>query len=345
MDVPMDARLSPPHRRHRRERGGRRLPLAAALGLVALLVVAPSGSARRAGGTPVALVTAETSNELVAVSLPGGKVLRRVHLIDPQTVAATPNGPAVVVSPRGTVTLLAWRSLRVLAVLRGFRSPQIAAITPDGEWVYVTDAATGELSVIELETRRIVDRLFVGYGAHHLAISPDFQRAWVALGESARTIVVLDTSQHADRPRVIARIHPPVPAHDLAFAPDGRTVWLSSAADSYVSVLNARTGRPLATIPAGPPPQHIAFGPTAHPHAYITSGYGSQIEMVDPTTRNVARRTGLPYGSFNLAAAGGIVVSSSLLNGQVTELDGANLSRWLSVKVAPAARDAAISVW
>jgi YVTN family beta-propeller protein len=79
----------------------------------------------------------------------------------------------VVVSPSGTVMILAWRSLRVLAVLRDFRSPQIAVITPDGDWAYVTDSASGDLSVISLASRRVVDRVFVGYGAHHLAVSPD----------------------------------------------------------------------------------------------------------------------------------------------------------------------------
>ncbi len=168
------------------------------VGLLVFAVVAPLGAstarARVTGGTPVALVTAESENEVLAVSLPGGKVLKRVRLPDPESIAADPNGQAAVVSPEGTVTLLDWRSLKVLAVLRGFRSPQIAAITPDGQWVYVTDAATGELSVIELQTRRVVDRVYVGAGAHHLAISPNFSRAWVALGEAARTIVVLDTS-------------------------------------------------------------------------------------------------------------------------------------------------------
>jgi YVTN family beta-propeller protein len=315
--------------------------------LVALFLAATLGTApapaRVAGGTPVALVTAESANEVLAVSLPGGKVLRRVHLPDPQAICAEPNGQAVVVSPEGTVTLLDWRSLKVLGVLRDFRSPQIAAITPDGEWAYVTDAGTGELSVIELLTRRVVDRVYVGPGAHHLAISPDFQRAWVALGETAHTIVVLDTSK-ANRPRVIGRIHPRVPAHDLAFAPNGRTVWVSSARAPYVSVLNASTGQVVATVPAGPGPQHIAFGPYVHPRAFITSGYGSTLEAVDVNTRKVLRRVRVAYGSFNIATAGGLVVTSSLLDGAVTEFTS-ELRRWMNATVAPRARDLAISVW
>lgn len=320
------------------------LPLICLLGVLPLVTLAPgSASAHVAGGTPVALVTAESENEVLAVSLPGGKVLRRVHLPDPQTIAAGPPRYAVVVSPEGAVTLLDQRTLKVLAVLHGFRSPQVAAITPDDEWAYVTDAATGDLSVIELLTRRVVDRVHVGAGAHHLAISPDFTRAWVALGETAHTIVVLDTSV-ANRPRVIGEIHPRVAAHDLAFAPDGHTVWVGSSTASYVSVLNARTGRLVATIPAGPGPQHVAFGAFTHAPAYITSGYGSTLEMVGVATRKVLRRVHVPYGSFNLAAAGSLVVTSSLLTGAVDEYTG-RLHRWMHVTVAPHARDVAITVW
>jgi YVTN family beta-propeller protein len=309
--------------------------------VVALGVAAASG--RQAGGTPVALVTAESANEVLAVSLPGGKVVRRVHLSDPQAIASGPGGDAVVVSPRGTVTLLGWRTLRVLKVFHDFRSPQIAAITPDGQWVYVTDAATGQLSVIELQTRRVVDRVYVGAGAHHLAISPDFQRAWVALGETAHTIVVLDTGNQS-RPRVVRRIHPRVPAHDLAFAPNGRTVWVSSASAPFVSVLNSDTGRLMTTVPAGPGPQHIVFGPYAHPRAFITSGYGSRLEAVNIATHKLLRRVSAPYGSFNLATSGDLVVTSSLANGALTEFT-TGLRRLAQVTAAPRTRDVAISVW
>jgi DNA-binding beta-propeller fold protein YncE len=310
----------------------------------AALTLTGSGSARTAGGSPVALVTAETENEVLAVSLPGGNVLRRVHLHDPQTIAAGAAGPAVVVSPSGTVTILAWRSLHVLAVLRDFRSPQIAAITPDGKWAYITDGGSGDLSVVSLTKRRVVDRVFVGDGAHHLTIRPDGQRTWVALGERATTIVVLNTAR-VDRPRVLGSIHPAVSVHDLAFAPDGRTVWMTSDTASHVSVLDARSGRLVATVPTGPPPQHVVFIPYGRTRAYISSGYGSSLELVDPRTRRILKRAKVPYGSFNLTTAGDLIATASLLNGEVSEFAGPTLAHWMTVKPAPETRDLAISVW
>lgn len=318
-----------------------------ALVVLALLAPAvgstPAPSADLVRDTPVALVTAETADEVLAVSLPGGRVLRRVHVHDPQAIAAHASGPAVVVSPSGAVTLLAWRTLRTLKVFRSLGSPQIAAVTPQGRWAYVTDAA-GFLAVIDLARRRIVDDVFVGAGAHHLAIGPAGNRTWVALGERATTIVVLDTSD-AWAPRVLGRFHPHLAAHDLAFSPDGRTVWVGSAAAPYVSVLSASSARLLARVPAGAAPQHVVFASAGAPRAIVTSGYGSSVEIVDARTRRVLRSRQVAYGSFNVAAFGNRLVVSSLLTGRVSELDDTHLADLMTAKIAPAARDVAISVW
>src|SRR4029079_588222 len=99
---------------------------------VAAALLLPSSVAATSSGRPVALVVAEASNEVFAVSLRphGGRVLERVRLDDPLMVAAPLRGPAVVVNPHGTVTLLAWHSLRPIKVLRGFDRPEVAAIAP-----------------------------------------------------------------------------------------------------------------------------------------------------------------------------------------------------------------------
>jgi serine/threonine-protein kinase len=289
--------------------------------------------------TQVALVTAELRNELVVVSLPGGRVVRRIPVApDPKTVSAAPGGPVAVVSPgSGTVTMFG-AGLRRLAVFRDFRSPQLATFTPDGEYLLVTDAAAGTLTSIELARMRVVGRVAVGSGAHHLAVSPDDRRAWVALGESADTIVVVDVADPRDM-RVLRRLHPATPAHDIAFDPDGRTVWVSSASQPYVSVYGAASGRLVDTVPAGRAPQHVLF---AARHAYVTSGYGSSIEMVDPARRSVFRRVELPYGSFNLASAGRWLIATSVLNGEVTVLRAATLRRRVQTTVASVARSVAV---
>lgn len=312
--------------------------------LLSALLLVPGASAGADASRPVAIVAAETSNQVIAVSLGphGGRVLRRVHLVDPLMVAAPLRGPVVVLSPAtGTVTLLAWHTLRTVRVLHGFRDPEVARVAPGDRYVYVADGRTGDLTVIDLARHRIVDRLYVGAGAHHMAFSPDGTRLWIALSEVATTVVRLDTSDVA-HPRIAGRVHPRFPSHSVGFAPDGRTVWLSSARAPYVTVYNAATGRVVKVIRAGRAPQEVAFSGA---RALLTSGYGSSIEAVKWRTFRRFGTVPLPHGSFNLATYGGQVVTSSLLTGQVTELRAGTLHRFWTTKVAPAARYVAISLW
>lgn len=310
---------------------------------VALLTV-PAASAGASANRPVAIVAAETSNQVVAVSLGphGGQVLERVHVVDPLMVAAPLHGPAVVLSPAtGTVTLLGWHSLRPVRVFHGFRDPEVARIAPGDRYAYVADGKTGDLTVIDLARQRIVHRLHVGPGAHHMAFSPDGTRLWIALSEVATTVVRLDTSDLA-HPRIEGRLHPRFPSHSVGFAPDGHSVWLSSARLPYVTVYNAATGKVVKVIRAGRAPQEIAFSGA---RALLTSGYGSSIEAVLWRTYRRLGTVPMPHGSFNLATFGGQVVTSSLFTGQVTELEAGTLRRFWTARIAPATRYVAISVW
>jgi DNA-binding beta-propeller fold protein YncE len=312
--------------------------------LVAALLLVPAASARAPAGTPVAIVVAETANEVYAVSMDphGGHILKRVSIVDPLMVAAPLHGPAVVLSPStGTVTLLGWHSLRRVKIFHGFRDPEVARIAPGDRYAYVADGETGELTVIDLARRRIVRRIFVGAGAHHMAFSPDGTQLWIALSEVATTVVRVDTS-HLGRPRVAGRVRPHFAAHSVGFAPDGRTVWLSSAKEPYVMVYDAATRRLVKLIRAGKAPQEIAFSGA---RALLTSGYGSSIQAVLWRTYRHIGRAAMPYGSFNLATYDGHVVTSSLLTGYVTELDARTLRRLWTLKVAPETRYVAISLW
>jgi hypothetical protein len=312
-----------------------------ALLAVAFLVV-PAASAHSSAERPVALVAAETANEVLAVSLGphGGRIVRRIHVVDPLMIAAPLHGPAVVVSPKGTVTLLAPRSLRPIKVFHAFRSPKVAAIAPGGLLAYVTDERTGDLSVIDLAHRRIVGRVFVGALAHHLGISPDGSRIWVALGESASTVVRLDAS-NPRKPRVIGRLRPRFGAHDVAFAPDGRTVLVTSPGSTVAAY--SFGGRLLWYAGAGRGPGHVAFSGGS---ALVSSGYGSSLDALAWRSPSRAPRVAAaPYGSFNLATYGGIVVTTSLFTGQVSEFRVSDLHRLWTAKVAPAARYVAISLW
>ena len=253
----------------------------------------------------------------------------------------------VVSTSAGAVTLLSLPRLRVRRTIRGFATPHIAAFSPNGQYLYVTDDARGELVVIGVRRARVMRRLFVGSGAHHIAVRPDGKRLWIVLGERAREIVIVNARRPA-HPWVAGRLFDGDLgglAHDAAFAPGGKRVWVTYDDRPTITVFDARTYRTLFTLPAGSPPQHVAFGPHSFVptgrYAYVTSGNDGRLRIF-------SLRGGLlgvaptPAGSFNLSLGDDRVLTSSLTRGTLTELRSTGGRIWTR-RVAPAARDAAFA--
>jgi hypothetical protein len=307
------------------------------LGLAALPALA-GWRAPVAGREPLALATADTEAHVVVVGLTTGAVQRRLATVeDPRSIESGPGGHVVVAHPAaGAISLLSMRPARVRRVLRGLGAPRYTAIAPDGEHAFVSDGARGELVVVDLRRGRIVAAIGVGAGARHLSLDSAGRTLWVALGSSAAAIAVVDVSDPR-RPRVARRVRPPFLAHDVVFSPSGRRVWVTAGRERRLAVLPAGGGRPVL-LGADAPPQHVSFG---HGVAFVASGDGPSLRVHDLLRGRVRRATRVAYGSYNVQAGAGGVVTPSLARGILTILDRAGRVRH-EVKVAPAAHDAAI---
>jgi YVTN family beta-propeller protein len=302
---------------------------------------APSPPFRPAAPPDRAFVTAETENRLLVVDLPSGHVVARVPVApDPEDLATEGNGGEIVVvsAAAGKVTLLSADTLRPLKVLSGFDQPHIAAIAPGGERAYVTDDARGTVTAIDLANLRVTSTVHVGAGAHHLCFDTKNQDAWVALGESARMLVLLSTRNLGD-PRVAGHFPPPFAVHDLACSPVRGRIWVTSATGPDVTVFDGFDYGVVFRVPVGSAPQHVVLHGR---YAYLTSGYAGVIEQVDARTGHVLHRAHTPYGSFELAADGRYVVTSSLLRGTLA-IFTPQLKLLRVVHLAPATREVALS--
>ena len=120
-----------------------------------------------AGGTPVALVTADTEARVVAVRLPDGHVLRSIPTLPgPRSIELVGGDTALVChTALGAVTLIDAATLSVRAVLHDFAEPRYAAGHPDGRHAFVTDSAASEVVAVDVVRRRTLGRLRVGLWA------------------------------------------------------------------------------------------------------------------------------------------------------------------------------------
>jgi DNA-binding beta-propeller fold protein YncE len=297
---------------------------------------APAARSRR---EPLGLTTADKESHVVAVALASGRIRERIGTREgPRSIEQHGAGPAVVAhTATGVVSLIDAVDLRVRRVLGGFSEPRYTAIGPDARIAYVSDSGTGELAVVDLVGGRVVRRVEVGGHARHLTLSPQGRTLWVSLGSSAAEIAVVDVSDRL-RPVVRRRIRPPFLAHDVGFSPSGRRIWVTAGRERRLAVYAAGGHRPLRTLGAHAPPQHVSFGPY---FAYVASGNGATVSLHALSDSAIRRTTHVALGSYNIQHGAGHVLTPSLGDGRLTILDPhGNVTQ--RVRAASAAHDACV---
>lgn len=302
-----------------------------------MLVAAPEAFARRFGGLPVALVTADTEAHVAAVRLTDGRLQARIATpAGPRSIESVGRTAIVAHTDGGAVSLVDGPDLKVRRVLHGFGAPRYTAGGADGRVAYVTDSARGELVVVDLARDRVVHRTDVGGPARHVSAFGD--TLWTALGTRAERIAVLDISEPR-RPRLKSHVTPPFLAHDVGFTPRGARVWVSSGDRGRIAVYQAENARRLFAITADAPPQHLTF---LEGRAFVTSGDDATLR-VHRLDGRLLRTTPIPQGSYNVEHGWGMVLTPSLSQGTLCVVNGRGALR-NRVDVSPSSHDACFTM-
>jgi hypothetical protein len=294
-----------------------------------------------AGGTWLALVTADAEAHVVALEPATGHIVARIPtLAGPRSVESLRSTWAVVAhTAHGRLSLIHAPTLRVRRVVASLREPRYTAMRPADDLAFVTDSASQRIVAVEVPSGRIVSSVAVPGPARHVSLSPDGDVLWTALGSKAERIAVVDVS--ARRPRLARTIAPPFPAHDVVFAPDGDHVWVTSGARRRLAVYERDGRRPVAVLGALGAPQHIAF---AGRRALVASGADGvvRVHRLDGELVDEAR---VPVGSYNVSFSDGcgLAVRPWLTGGTVAVLDAGGSVRHVQ-RVARAAHDACLVV-
>ena len=176
-----------------------------------VLGLAPPALARRAGGTPLALVTADLESSIVAVDLGTGKVHRRLDTpADPRSIESIGMVGALVAHTAGGRLTLVDSDLRVHAIHGALGAPRYTAVSPDARLAYVSDSERQEIVVVDVE-RSPRRRTRSGRGpCRHLGIDRAGTRLWTALGSKADRVAVLSLADPR-RPRLVGNVPAAVP--------------------------------------------------------------------------------------------------------------------------------------
>lgn len=146
---------------------------------------------------------------------------------------------------------------------------------PAATRVYVTNEISGDLSVIDPETRTVIGRVALGRRPRGIVPSPDGRLLYIALSgspiagpgvdestlpaadKSADGIAVFDIASG----RVLRVLRGVSDPETVAVSPDGATLYVASEDTGQLIVMDSRTGAIRAAVPVGGEAEGTAVSP------------------------------------------------------------------------------------
>ena len=163
--------------------------------------------------------------------------------------------------------------------------------------IYVTNELSGDLSIIDGQTRGVIATVPLGKRPRGLQASPDGKRLYIALSgspiagpgvdestlppadKSADGIGVFDTASN----RLLNVIKGVSDPEQLAGSPNGARLYVASEDEGLAVVLGLPRGERIAGIPVGGQPEGVAVSPDGR-IAYMTSESDSIVSVIDTRT-------------------------------------------------------------
>lgn len=190
----------------------------------------------------------------------------------------------------GTQTLLPGSPISVGS------DPSEVAFTPDGQYAYVTNHTSSNVSVIDTATNAVVATIRVGSGPYGIAVTPDGKYAYVA-DNGSNNVDVISTATNA----VIATI--PVGAHPygLAITPNGKAAYVSNQGANTVTPIDTASNTTGTAIPVGSAPRQIAITPDGST-AYVANMSSASVTPINTATNTAGTSITVPCSEPDAAA-------------------------------------------
>jgi YVTN family beta-propeller protein len=164
--------------------------------------------------------------------------------------AGAPGGPARRGGPPGGPGPQANWQATVVPVGRGDEGFDM---TPDWREAWIANAQDGTISIIDLNSKRVVQTLQSNtQGANRLKITPDGKLAFVST-LSGPDLAVFDVAGRKE----VTRIKIGNGAAGIQIQPDGSRVYVACTPDNYVAVIDVKSLKVIGQINAGPQPDGL----------------------------------------------------------------------------------------
>jgi YVTN family beta-propeller protein len=161
-------------------------------------------------------------------------------------------------------------------------------ILPNGDYVYVTDLAKGNVWVIQTSNNTVVDTITVGDGPRGIIALPNNDYVYVAIG-GGDSIIKIRTSDNT----IVGSIHVGGMPDNLTALPDGSYIYVTKGGSNNVSVIRTVDDKLVATIPVGDYPSGITTLPNGE-YVYVTNFSSNDVSVIRTSDDTVI--TTIPVG-------------------------------------------------
>ena len=212
----------------------------------------------------------------------GGGILARPDIdLNVYYVLALNNDATItVVDP-----LFGYGGTRLLALVQ-LKSPgDDWALTSDQSRLFVSMPDAEQIAVIDTASWKVVSNIEVGGRPGRIALQPDGAYLWVATGESGNSGVAVFNAQTL---AVAGRITTGRGPHELAFDNHSRFAFVTNAESRTTSIIDVRSLKKTADVPATGKPRSIAFSALSK-SAYVACDDGSLLAISGESRQASAR--------------------------------------------------------
>ena len=243
-----------------------------------------------------AWVVYDKSRDLGVIDAEARRLVRRVRIGgNPYKLAFTPDGRHLVVldwssdASEDEVIFYDLRAGKIAGRVEVSTWPAHAVFSRDGARLWVSGETAGDVTVIDVATRTIVERVVHGGGdAMGLALTADGRTLYAAAGEN-RVVLKLDTATH----KVTAQIPVPGVVHEATLTLDGRFLYTTLRKANRVVVVSTADDRVVATLQQKGYPDLVVMAPGGR-YAFVTNRTADLVAVIDVRTHQQVKT--IPVG-------------------------------------------------
>ena len=252
------------------------------------ITVSPDGTklaVTNALADSITIINTQTNTIELEASIPGS----------PRGVSFDRSGQSLAIACVGSGTLtiynMAGNSLRTVNL---GSSPVGTVFTPDGKFIYCSNAGNGKVQVVETTNFSVCASIATGLEPFGLAMSPDGQRVYVA-NRNSNTLSVINTSTNT----VIQNVNTGANPYGVCVSPDGARIYVSNSSGNSVTVITASTLAVSTISGVGNIPQGISVSRSGN-QLFVANWNTPNITLINTTTNTVSGTLATAGNNINL---------------------------------------------